>query len=59
MNLEQILMELADYGIIGILIAWLIWKDTKVTNRIFSVIKNNTEAMTKLSDKIENWRNHG
>lgn len=52
--IEEIFKELASYGVIGVLLAWLIWKDTKFTNRIFKVIENNTEAMTKLRDTINN-----
>jgi len=52
--MEYLIKEFAEYGIIGVLIGWLLWKDLKVTNRIFKVIENNTEAMTGLRDKIDN-----
>lgn len=50
--MEKIITDLADYGIMGLLIAWLIWKDYKFTNRIFQVIENNTTAMTELKDGL-------
>lgn len=50
--IEYFLKEFAEYGIIGLLIGWLFWKDWKVTNRIFKVIENNTEAMTQLKNEI-------
>jgi len=51
--MEAILKEFANYGITGLLIAWLFWKDWKVTGRLFRVIENNTQAITKLTDKLE------
>ena len=53
--MEEIIKELAEYGIIGILIGWLIWKDTRLTLRLFKVIENNTTAMSELKVIINNW----
>ena len=56
MGFEQLAQEFGEYGIIGLLIAWLFWKDWKVTNRIFKVIENNTEALSNLTNKIDNLK---
>jgi len=55
--IDQIFLELADYGIIGLLIGWLIWKDTKLTARIFKVIENNTKAFIELKNEIRSNKN--
>ena len=52
MELSELFKELADYGILGFLIAWLMWKDFKFTARIFKVIENNTQAMTELKEGL-------
>jgi hypothetical protein len=54
--MEAILREFADYGIIGLLLAWLFWKDWKVTIRTFQVIENNTKALTELKESLKNKR---
>lgn len=51
--METILKEFGNYGITGVLLAWLFWKDWKMTTKLFRVIENNTQAMTKLTDKLE------
>jgi len=50
--IEQIVKELASYGIIGVLLGWLILKDWKLTIRMFQVIENNTKSMTDLKGII-------
>lgn len=50
--MNELLKEIGNYGITGLLIAWLFWKDWKVTSRLFKVIENNTAALTSLKDKL-------
>lgn len=50
--MEQILTQLAGNGIIGIILAWFMLRNTKLTDELFNVIKNNTEAMAELKSSM-------
>lgn len=50
--MEQVLTQLAGNGIIGIILAWFMLRNTKLTDELFNVIKNNTEAMAELKSSM-------
>ena len=40
-----ILKELIKYGVLGPILAWALWMNSKTTERLFNVIENNTKAL--------------
>lgn len=44
---------LLQYGAIGVMLAYLIWKDNQFTNKYMTVINNNTIALTKVIEHLE------
>ena len=49
---SEIIKELAEYGVIGLIILWLMYSQSKIQSKLFNVIENNTKALTKLTDNI-------
>lgn len=44
---------LLQYGAIGVMLVYLIWKDNQFTNKYMKVIDNNTIALTKVIEHLE------
>jgi len=51
--MEQLIASLADYGVLGLIAAVMIWQNNRITNRLFEVIERNTEVLTRLTQIIE------
>lgn len=47
--MDVLLSKLSDLGTIGIVAALAIWQIFYLTKRIFTVIENNTKAITELT----------
>lgn len=47
--------ELAKYGILGVVLGWFMYTQMQTQDKLFSVIENNTVAITKLTEKIDNF----
>jgi len=53
MDLIQLIQPLLETGSLGIVLAVTLFKDYKITKKLFYVIENNTKALTELKDKID------
>lgn len=51
--MEVLLNNLAEFGVMGIVLAIVMWQNHRITNRLFEVIEHNTEVMTRLTEIIE------
>jgi hypothetical protein len=51
--MEQLYIQLAQTGAVGLLAAVLLWQVFFFGKKIFSVIENNTKALTELSTLIK------
>ena len=45
--------SLYQYGALGVMVAYLIWKDRTFETKTRQVIENNTIALTRFADKTE------
>lgn len=52
MNLESFIAELAGNGVLGIVLAWMLYNNRELVNRLFQLVENNTAVMTKLTEEI-------
>lgn len=51
---DTLLTKLGEYGILGIVLAVMLWKDYKNEAFLQKMISDLKESLDKLSDKIEN-----
>lgn len=55
--MEKMFADLIQYGALGIVAGVSLWHNFKIQDKLLNIIKENTEALTKLSvliDKMEN-----
>jgi len=45
--------SLLQYGALGVMVFYLMWKDTQFTSKYSQVIDNNTIALTKVAERLE------
>ena len=50
--LNPLYQVIAEYGALGTILAFVLWTNYKLTNRLFKVIENNTSAFTELKNSI-------
>lgn len=43
---QEILRAFIRAGVLGIVLAWALWENTKMVERVFVVIDNNTKALS-------------
>ena len=51
--MDPLLKELAGEGIIGLILAWFMFRNTRLTDKLFTIISNNTKAMTGLKGSVD------
>ena len=47
--MNDLYMEFIKLGGLGLVLAWSLWRNEKLTDRLFSVIENNTKALHTLN----------
>lgn len=45
--------SLIQYGALGVMVAYLMWKDKRFEDKTSQVIQNNTIALTRFSEKSD------
>jgi len=51
--MSELYIEFAKLGGLGLVLAWSLWRNEKLTDRLFSVIENNTKVMQGINKNIE------
>ena len=52
--MNDLYVEIAKMGGLGLVLAWSLWRNEKLTDRLFSVIENNTKVMQGINKTIDN-----
>jgi hypothetical protein len=50
---HELFTLLPQYGVLGVVVAILMYQNHKITHKLFSVIEHNTQVMTRLTEIIE------
>jgi len=52
--MESIINSLYQYGALGVIAGALLWNTLRIQGKLFKVIEDNTQALTKLTVLIDN-----
>ena len=51
--MDSFFLEFAKYGLLGLILGYLLWQQNTMIKKLFDVIEKNTEANTKLERAVD------